>query len=95
MRHNFEWLPRYSQTEGPDKKGRWARLCYYKGVLICWINKVEIKEGENKGVKYIVKDMYPSSGSDNPFFVGVESTGFDKAKKDAENRFLDFLSKIH
>ena len=31
---DFKWTNRYSNTEKPDKHGRWARLCYCNGFVI-------------------------------------------------------------
>jgi hypothetical protein len=86
---NFTWEPRYSKTEISDKRGRWARLCFYKGLLICWINRIEHIE---YGTFYTIKDFFPSTGNDMPEYTG-KSADFVKAKEEAESRFKEFLNK--
>ncbi len=34
----FTWHNRYSSSENTDDIGRWARIGYYNGIQIAWIN---------------------------------------------------------
>ncbi len=34
----FKWSIRYSTTDETDNTGRWARICYYNGLYIGWVN---------------------------------------------------------
>ena len=36
---------RYSKTDEPDSQGRWARVAYYKGIEIAWINRTKLLNG--------------------------------------------------
>lgn len=83
----FCWHPRYSQNEETDKQGRWARLCFYKGLLIAWISRIEHID---YGTYYTVKDFFPSNGNSDPCYVGKD-TDFEKAKEGVEKRFNEFI----
>ena len=84
-RYNFIWRPRYSDTELPDKNGRWSRLCFYNGLLIAWISRIN---NGNK-IMYTVRDFFPTTGNDMPEYSGLEND-FQTAKKGVEKRFNDF-----
>jgi len=83
----FSWQSRYSRNEKSDKHGRWARLFFYRGLLICWISRIEHVD---LGTFYTVRDFFPTTGNDMPEYVGKE-TDFEKAKEGAERRFNEFL----
>lgn len=83
----FSWQSRYSSNEKSDKHGRWARLCFYRGFLICWISRIEHVQA---GTFYTVKDFFPTTGNDMPEYTGKE-TDFVKAKEGVEKRFNEFL----
>jgi len=83
----FCWHPRYSQNEEPDKQGRWARLCFYRGFLIAWISRIEHVQA---GKFFTVRDFFPTNGNSDPCYAGKE-TNFEKAKKGVEKRFNEFL----
>lgn len=82
----FCWHTRYSQTEEPDKQGRWARLCFYRQFLIAWISRQQV----NETVMYVVNDYFPTNGNSNPCFVEA-TEDFEKAKEGVEKRFNEFL----
>ena len=84
----FVWQSRYSITDQSDKHGRWARLCFYRGFLISWINRIEHVD---MGTFYTAKDFFPSSGHDMPIYSGKE-TDFAKAKEETERRFGAFIN---
>lgn len=87
MKNKFIWLPRYSDTDKPDKQGRWARVCFYGDFLICWISRQQV----NETVMYVVKDYFPSSGDSDPCFIEA-TEDLEKAKSDAIKRFTDFIN---
>jgi hypothetical protein len=39
----IKYLPRYSDTNKPDKMGRWARIAIYKDIRIASINMIKLK----------------------------------------------------
>ena len=83
----FSWQCRYSQNEKSDKHGRWARLCFYKALLIAWIGRIEHID---HGTFYTIKDFFPSNGNSDPCYVGKE-TDFEKAKEGVEKRWNELL----
>lgn len=84
-RLEFTWRSRYSETDLPDKHGRWARLCFYNCLLIAWISRIN---NGNK-IMYAVRDFFPSTGNDMPEYSGVEND-FEKAQIGVERRFDRF-----
>lgn len=100
LRNGFVWLNRYSDNGQTDDMGRWARICYYNGLMICWINGyVRVKESliENKKVGvcnyFTVHLLFPTSsnqGGDTCNFTDLES-----AKKYTIEMFTDFKSIIN
>lgn len=40
----IKYQNRYSQTDEPDKQGRWARTATYKDIRIAWISKHLVKD---------------------------------------------------
>jgi hypothetical protein len=59
----IEIINRYSNTDEPDERGRWARKIIYKGFLIGWISRLEHVKGEVmfEGICY-----FPSNSNDSP-----------------------------
>ena len=91
MEINFEWVPRYSDTDKFDVHGRWSRLCYVNGILIGWVNKLRdvgiLKE------YYTSRDFFPSNGHPDPLHVGA-GKNFETLKEGLEKRFIEFVEKI-
>lgn len=96
----FNWSIRYSQTDDTDDMGRWARIGYYNGLCISWINGF-VKQGEmpkldnrriGKCNYFIVTLYFPISSAQ---VSGCEK--FDNikdAKKYAEQMFISFKKFI-
>lgn len=90
--NGFVWAVRYSDTDVPDKHGRWSRLCYYKGKLICLVSKVVRID---LPTYYKVSDFFPSIQLHNPCYSGVElDKDFETIKKEVEQRFTEFLQVV-
>lgn len=85
---DFTVLTRYSDTEASDKHERWARLIYFKGTLISWINRIDHID---YGRFYTINDFSPSIQQSNPCYSGKD-TDYDKILSDAQIRFLAFLN---
>lgn len=86
----LKWEPRYSTTDQPDDSGRWARICYYNGLQIGWINRVD-----NEGtVIFSYKTTFPVSGNDLAIGTGFKYT-FQEAKDELEKMWSKFLQKIY
>ena len=86
----FTWRSRYSDTDLPDKHGRWARLCFYNGLLIAWITTAD---SIYHGKYFMVRDFFPSTGNDISQYSGVEND-FEAAKIGVEKRFNNLKNKI-
>lgn len=85
----FEIRNRYSKDDNADRRGRWARLLYYKGNLISWINRIDHIE---RGRFYSVSDFFPTQNNDNPLYhESTKEKDFEQIVKEAELRFLSFL----
>lgn len=99
----FSWHPRYSFDENSDECGRWARVCYYNGLYIGWINGFVVDE--NKKIDFenrlIGKCNIFSASLDFPTTSnqgGVGGKSFDSvedAKKYVEEMFIDFKKIIN
>ena len=85
----FEIRNRYSNDDNADRRGRWARLLYYKGNLISWINRIDHID---RGRFYSVSDFFPTQNNDNPLHhESMKEKDFEQIVKEAELRFLSFL----
>ena len=58
---NFTVKNRYSETNLPDKHGRWARIVYANNLQIAWIKGIIIDDK----LFYSVKDFFPSVHNDS------------------------------
>ena len=89
----FYWGNRYSDTDTPDRHGRWMRICYYKENPISLITKTYVEEHGNC---YKVHDFFPSQLSVSPCLVEtIIDKDLDTIKKDIENRFMQFVKEIN
>lgn len=85
----FELKNRYSNDETSDRRGRWARLLFYNGNLICWISRIDHID---KGRFYSISDFFPTHNNDNPLYhESTKEKDFEQIVKEAEERFLSFL----
>lgn len=92
LANGFVWAVRYSETDEPDKQGRWARICYFKGKLICWVSKTVTID---LPTYYKVTDFFPSMDLANPCYSGIELTkDFETIKAEVELRFKEFIQAI-
>lgn len=88
-KHELEWKNRYSSTEEPDKYGRWARICYYNGLTIAWINRVE-SYGD---VQYSISTYFPINSNDNPCYLVIFDT-FEEAQTKVTELWEEFVKHI-
>lgn len=86
----FTVTARYSKTDEKDKHGRWARLVYYRGNMIAWINRIEIYDTKF----YKINDYFPSLMQANPCYSGKD-TDFNLIISEVQNRFLTFLDSCN
>lgn len=87
----IQYIERYSDTNEPDKHGRWARMAIYKDVRIADIVRYETREG----IRYVVKCNFPTANSDYPFDIETFEE-FSDAKeylKEAWNKFSKYITE--
>lgn len=84
----FRVINRYSDTNQPDKHGRWARIVYANNFQIAWISKVWI---ENKFF-YSVNDYFPSAFTDSPCISIVVDKDLEEVIQDVKTRFAYFIN---
>ena len=87
---NFTVKNRYSETNLPDKHGRWARIVYSNNLQIAWISKVWI---ETKFF-YSVTDYFPSVQNDSPCYSVVIDKSLEEVIEDVKLRFNKFISNV-
>ena len=85
----IEYLDRYSDTDLPDDKGRWARSAVYKNIRIAWISKLEVK---GKAV-FSVFCHFPTMQNDTANEHKV-CYSFDEAKDFVNERWRWFLNAV-
>lgn len=85
----IEYIPRYSNTDLPDKMGRWARIAIYKNIRIAWINRIDLK-GE---IIFSVFCHFPTMQNDlaNEHKICFS---FDEAKDFVKERWEWFLTAV-
>ena len=81
---------RYSDTDEPDKHGRWAREVYCNGFRIGWICLIR----GNVGHMYSANCHFPTNGNDSPT-EGEVFLSPEGAKAFIAERWEYFLSVIN
>ena len=84
----FTVINRYSDSNLPDKHGRWARIVYANNFQIAWISKVWV---ENKFF-YSVKDYFPSLHTDMPCYSIVIDKDLEEVIQEVNSRFAYFAN---
>jgi hypothetical protein len=86
MAKQLEWVNRYSDTDEPDKKGRWERICYCNGLRIA-VTKMVM---EHKSVMFSTKTFFPY---DIPYYSTTHES-FKEAKECVEYQWDKLKTKI-
>lgn len=81
---------RYSDTDLPDKFGRWARTASYNGIRIAWISKFEQEDKECYSVSLHFPTMQNDTANEHKIFYSL-----DEAKEFVKERWVWFLNKIN
>lgn len=95
----FAWHIRYSETDQTDKFARWARVAYFNGFCIGWINGFvkgwhDKLDNERIGkVDFFTTSLYFPINSGQASASG-KFYSFEEAKKYTEEMFLDFRELI-
>lgn len=96
----FSWHTRYSSDENTDDIGRWARIGYYNGLCIAWIDGFVKGENERLDHKrigevdvFIVILHFPTSSQQVSGSANFKN--IDDAKKYVEEMFTDFKKIIN
>ena len=80
---------RYSDTDTPDKRGRWARIAILNNIQIAWITKHILKESE----KFSVSCNFPTLMSDIAHENKV-CDSLEEAKDFVKERWEWFLKAV-
>lgn len=97
----FVWTERYSQTDETDNIGRWAKICYFNGLCIAWINGYVYQEEMPKidsrrtGIvnKFTVSLHFPINSNAGPNTNKFDT--FKEVQKYVEEMFIDFRKHIN
>jgi len=82
----LSWESIYSETELPDRHGRWARKCIFKDRNIGRVSRVE----HNGIIVFRASVNFPCNGNDLPWlFANFES--FKAAKEYVEYYWSEFI----
>lgn len=86
----IEYFNRYSDTDLPDKMGRWARIAIYKDIRIAWISRIELKDS----TVFSVSCHFPTMQNDT---ANQHKTvhSLNEAKEFIKERWEWFLNKIN
>lgn len=96
---DIRWESRYSETDQPDKHGRWARIAHagkfenskwletkkIDRFMIAWVKKVY--NTTDLKPRYIINYHFPSHGE----FI---FSSFEEAKKEVEKQFNFFIKNV-
>jgi hypothetical protein len=85
----IEYFNRYSDTDLPDKMGRWARIAVYKNIRIAWISRIEY---EDKMI-FSVTLHFPTMQNDTAN-ESIVCESLLKAKEVTEERWNWFLKTV-
>lgn len=86
---DFKWKNRYSDTDEPDKYGRWARQCRCNGYMIANIQR--------NSDTYFISFFFPinkKSDTINYVRIGIQNTNLDNIKQFVERKFAEFIEKV-
>jgi hypothetical protein len=85
----IEYQNRYSQTDEPDKQGRWARTATYKNIRVAWISKHIIQNSETFCVTLHFPTMNNDTANESKVFFSLED-----AKEFVSERWNFFLTAV-
>jgi hypothetical protein len=88
--NEIEYHNRYSDTNGPDKQGRWARTATYKNIRIAWISKQIINGCES----FLVTCHFPTMNNDTSNESKVVFN-LEDAKSFVHERWNFFLNTVN
>ena len=93
----MKWKERYSFTDEPDEKGRWARLCYNDNeVMVAWVNRLQfIKTPEEvETIIFSVSCYFPTRPNTDSPCKFANFAFFDEAKEWVEKEWNGFTKSI-
>lgn len=88
-KHNIEYQNRYSQTDEPDKQGRWARTATYRNIRIAWISRVQTKDKIVFCASCHFPTMQNDTANESKVFFSLED-----AKEFVSERWNSFLTAV-
>ncbi len=78
---------RYSETDEPDKFGRWARVARVNWVKIAWVNRMDKNT-------FTIQFFFPVDETDFPTGGTHKAHTFNQCKTIINDRWNEFLKKI-
>ena len=90
---DFKWTNRYSNTEKPDKYGRWARLCYCNGFVI---GEIFLERYFTEKLYTVIYRFPAARGKDTIGYRRIKGSAFNElnAKADMEQVFKTFIKQV-
>lgn len=89
MKDKIIYLNRYSDTDEPDKQGRWMRLVSYNNLNIGHIS-IEFFE---ESIKYYLASNFPVNNNVSSFYCNHFDT-YKEAQDKIESLWNEFKQKI-
>lgn len=71
MENNLTWENRYSETDEPDRQGRWLSTCKFKNLTIGGVIRVKDQHGI---YSYLTNGFFPIHKGVNPIHTSTWST---------------------
>lgn len=93
----MKWRNRYSNTEKPDERGRWARLCFNENeVMIAWVSRLQfIKSPEQiDTITFSVSCYFPTKPNTDMPIKFENFPSFEDAKEWVEREWNEFTKSI-
>ena len=95
MKNSIQWGIRYSDTDEPDRFGRWARIMYLNSVPFAWVNRLDsiIGQAAEPVVRFSATLYFPTLMNDSARDHKLCLT-FEEAKDLCETEFEKFVKLI-
>lgn len=85
----IEYFNRYSDTDLPDNKGRWARIAIFRDIRIAWISRLE-NDGK---IIFRVSCHFPTMQNDTANEYKI-CYSLEEAQEFINKRWNWFLNKV-
>ena len=93
MKNKIEWGIRYSDTDEPDRFGRWARIMYLNSVPFAWVNRLDGIIDSESSIRFSATLYFPTLMNDSARDHRLCLT-YEEAKDFCETEFEKFVKVI-